>query len=181
MPILERLVGSSASDLYEAIFDVEINEEYDLFHDSDGEGPPPAPSTHVSRASSPTRRGGRIRSLSRRRRTVSVPHSPTSAGVSNRSPRASPYNRNVALPALLEPSASGEVQTVGPRSPLNRLFNHRRDFSASQERLMPSVSMDGIKKLESMVDDIRSLPVNKLKEEMKELQVCGAPSSVPRP
>ncbi|KAI0687685.1 hypothetical protein BC835DRAFT_1408332 [Cytidiella melzeri] len=171
VPFLERLVGSSATDLYDAIFDVELDQEYDLFHDhdSDGEGRHGRISSHVSRASSPTP-AGRRRTSTPRRRTVSVPRTPTSAGgaVSR-----SPYSRNAALPALVEPSAAGEIQTVGPRSPLNRLFNYRREVSASQERLAPpnaATDRDMLKKLETMVDEIRHLPVNKLKEEMKELQ-----------
>ena len=77
------------------------------------------------------------------------------------------------------PSVSGEIQNAGPRSPLGRLFNSRRDFSASQERLNVNATADGLKKLESMVEEIRTLPVNRLKDEMKELQVSGAPFERP--
>lgn len=182
VPFLERLVSSSATDLYDAIFDVEVTHDFDLFHDSDDEGAHNGLSSRISReslhATSLTPAAGPSRSRSRRRGPPSVPRTPTSPTGKGRfdgSPHTSPYHRGAALPALLEPSSSGEIQTIGPRSPLNRLFTSRREFSASQERLSATVSADlGLKKLENMVDEIRQLPVNKLKEEMKELQVSLA-------
>lgn len=180
VPFLERLVSSSTTDLYDAIFDIEVTHDLELFHDSDDEDHHPALSSHVShdslraRAPSPTL-AGRALSRSQSRRQPSVPRTPTSPTRRERydgSPRSSPFHRVTALPSLLEPSASGEIQTVGPRSPLSRLFTTRRDFSASQERLNTSAAVDqSVKKLEGMIEEIRHLPVNRLKEEMKELQV----------
>ena len=174
-------MSSSATDLYDAIFDVEDTNDFDLFHESDDEGAHPALSSRVSheslQATSPTTAGPASRSHSQRRRPPSVPRTPTSPNGKGRfdgSPRTSPYRRGAALPSLIEPSGSGEIQTLGPKSPLNRLFTSKRDFSASQERLHAGLSADqGLKKLESMVDEIRQLPVNKLKHEMKELQVSS--------
>ena len=84
----------------------------------------------------------------------------------------SPRPRNGPLPSINPPSTS-EVPTLGPRSPLGALFSSKR------ERLVSMAGMEaGMKKMESMVDEIKRLPVNRLKEEMKELQVRSNYSNV---
>lgn len=113
----------------------------------------------------------------RHRRRISLPRSPPIGrsrsyreGVS---PSVSPRPRKITLPAVVG-SNSGELQTGGPRSPLNRLYTARGSSSAVQiERVSSAAAgMDaGVRKLEAMIEDVRSLPVNKLKDEMKELQV----------
>ena len=188
VPFLESLVGSSTADLYDAIFDVDASQAYELF-DSDDEDQhdQPALATAVSRDSlrppTPTSRRHTAgnRSPLRNQRTASprAPRSPTHRGRYG-SPGASPVQHSTALPDLVEPYNSAEIQTVGPRSPLSQLFTGRgalgrRTVSASHERLAPPVSPPAtesvVKKMEGLVDEIRRLPVNKLKEEIKELQV----------
>ncbi len=52
---------------------------------------------------------------------------------------------------------------VGSFNPLQRLFSRPADG--------PQVEAT-VKKVEALVDELRDLPVHKLKDEMKELQVC---------
>lgn len=186
VPFLESLVGSSTTDLYDAIFDVDASQTYELF-DSDDEHDHPALHSAVSRdslrvPSPPPQHQPPPRSPLGPRRAASprAPRSPTHRQRYG-SPGASPVLRSTALPDLVEPYNSAEIQTVGPRSPLSQLFTGRRGagrrtVSASHERLAPpppgSAGSDaGVRRLEGLVEEIRALPVNKLKEEMKELQV----------
>ncbi|KAL1940266.1 hypothetical protein VTO73DRAFT_9218 [Trametes versicolor] len=98
-------------------------------------------------------------SLSRTRtRSAVSPVSPTS------SPRLSPRPRNAPLPTII-PSTSSEIPTLGPRSPLGKLFGPRRDGAFA------AASMEaGMKRVETLVEEVKMLPVNRLKDEMKELQ-----------
>lgn len=180
VPFLESLVGSSTTDLYDAIFDVDASQAYELFDSDDDEHDLPALTSAVSRDSlrPPTPRGQPSRSPLRNHRTASprAPRSPTHRG-RYASPGGSPMQRSTALPDLVEPYNSAEIQITGPRSPVSQLFTGlgRRTVSASHERLVPlaspAVTESSVKKMEGLVEEIRHLPVNKLKEEMKELQV----------
>ncbi|PIL35412.1 transporter [Ganoderma sinense ZZ0214-1] len=80
------------------------------------------------------------------------------------SPTSSPRPRGAALPAINPPSA-GEVPSVGQRSPLEALFGSRRERVASVAGVEA-----GVKRMEAMVEEMKRMPVNRLKEEMKELQ-----------
>ena len=84
------------------------------------------------------------------------------------SPTSSPRPRGAALPAIHPPSA-GEVPSMGQRSPLGALFGSRRERVASVAGVEA-----GVKRMEAMVEEMKRMPVNKLKEEMKELQVRRA-------
>lgn len=194
MPILEHIVGSSSTDIYEAIFDVEDHHSFHgLFSDSDEEEQdrpglrsafsqdsmrPPSISVEAPRSSqsqppSDSRRpfnGG------------NPPETPRSARSHRQdrttdSPGGSPRPRRGALPTI-DSATSGEIQTIGPRSPLGRLFTGRREISVSLTQVDKVVAASasaeaGIRRVETLVDDIKRLPVNKLKEEMKELQVSS--------
>ncbi|KAI0822545.1 hypothetical protein BC628DRAFT_1327164 [Trametes gibbosa] len=201
MPILD-LLGSSSVDVHEAIFDVELHDEVDLFGDSDVEDPfepmsappnirPSRSHEHIPQSSTSTRPqhlflppGSRTPTTadSQIRRTTSLSLSPrprqgksvsrtrtrTRSAVSpvspTSSPRLSPRPRNTPLPTIT-PSSTSEIQTLGPRSPLGKLFGQKRDAAHA------TASMDaGIKRVEALVDEVRLLPVHKLKDEMKELQ-----------
>ncbi|KAI0671407.1 hypothetical protein C8Q78DRAFT_1028773 [Trametes maxima] len=196
MPILD-LLGSSSMDVHEAIFDVDLRDEVDLFDDSDVEDLPvplqPSSAPPVIRASKshenvpqsssvathqPGLRpsGSRTPTASQMRRTTSLSLSPrksqrtrTRSAVSpaspTSSPRLSPRPRLGGLPSIT-PSSAGEIQTLGPHSPLGKLFGARRDNT-----LPTAASMEaGMKRVEALVDEVRQLPVNRLKDEMKELQ-----------
>ncbi|KAI0368811.1 hypothetical protein BV20DRAFT_968928 [Pilatotrama ljubarskyi] len=199
MPILDFL-GSSSMDVHEAIFDVQLRDEVDLFGDSDVEDlPPPMEPTsaptpairtsksheNLPRSSSNTRQqvpfrpsGSRTPTDSQIRRTTSLSLSPrknqsvsrtrTRSAISpispTASPRLSPRPRNSPLPTIT-PSSTGEIPTLGPRSPLGKLFGAKRDSAISAANMEA-----GMKRVEALMDEVRMLPVNKLKDEMKELQ-----------
>ncbi|GJE99919.1 hypothetical protein PsYK624_161940 [Phanerochaete sordida] len=184
LPFLERLVGASTMDLYDAIFDIDASETYELFESEDEDDVGGALSTisrSSARATSPPPSGS-APPLNRRAtslRSFRAPRSPRTP------PGGSPVHRSTALPDLVEPYNSAEVPTVGPRSPLSRLYARhtgRRTISASHERLAPppavgasvgvsvAAAEERVRRLEGLVDDIRGLPVNRLKDEMKELQ-----------
>ncbi|KAI0784198.1 hypothetical protein C8Q75DRAFT_780483 [Abortiporus biennis] len=212
MPILEHIMGTSSTDVYDAIFDIDDSamEEYDLFEDSDDENRPIPVSRSqplqpsdlglglqrtLSRESSHTRRTSRSppRRISR---PPSVPHTPrqrpvavsedsshaTSITPTRRregvSPSGSPRPRRAPLPSLIQPANSSEIQTVGPRSPLSKLFTgvgRKESLVASQRELERAIAISasadaGIKRVEGIVEELKGLPVNRLKEEMKELQ-----------
>lgn len=184
VPFLERLVGASTTDLYDAIFDVDVSHGLGLFEPSDDEAADrPAFGSHISRESLHVPSSS-TPSPTNLRRARSAPHSPSSVRRHSGLPRSSvsPRRAYAGLPSLIEPSGAPEVQTVGPRSPLNRLFTSRigRESSASYEKMHSPNVEAGMKRIESLVEDIRQLPVNKLKEEMKELQVGSDPCRVLR-
>lgn len=165
LPLIETLIGSSSSDLYEAIFDVEHN-EFDLFQDSDEDELPALRSIqsrdNVRSAPSPSPR--------RNRRPLS----------NERPSRVDPEIDNVTVttptglrhPSMLEPphvSIDIPLASGANLSPLSKLFGPQRAAS-SERRAVASVDAS-VRRVESMLDDIRDLPVHRLKDEMKELQV----------
>ncbi|KAF7974798.1 hypothetical protein HWV62_11295 [Athelia sp. TMB] len=168
IPFLEAMVGSNSRDLYDAIFEVEVSHDFELF---DGEGPDdelPAlrsrrPSRERERRSgNGSRRSTVSPSPARRRKTslrVEMPGSPRTRKLS-------------ALSPLVASSNSTEVP--GAKSPLTRLFSFRQSTPATPEEVIAqvnSVAVDGtLKKMESLLDEMRDLPVQRLKDEMKELQ-----------
>ncbi|KAK7690562.1 hypothetical protein QCA50_005660 [Cerrena zonata] len=191
MPILEHIVGSSSTDIYEAIFDVEDNHSFHgLFTDSDEEDQdrpnlrsafsqdsmrPPSISVEGPRESrSQPPPESRIPYNG-----ANPPETPRSArgfkqDHTTGSPSGSPRPRRSALPTI-DSATSGEIQTVGPRSPLSRLFTGRREISVSLTQVDKVVAASasaeaGIRRVETLVDDIKRMPINRLKEEMKELQ-----------
>ena len=105
-------------------------------------------------------RRGELRLVLVRTRTRSAV-SPSGAA----SPSGSPRLRPTGLPAIV-PSNSTEVPTIGPRSPLGALFGARRERAVSMAGVEASV-----KRVEAVVDEVKRMPVNRLKDEMKELQV----------
>ncbi|KAL7278976.1 hypothetical protein ACG7TL_006808 [Trametes sanguinea] len=200
MPILDFL-GSHTMDVHEAIFDVGLHDEEDLFGDSDVEDLPAAMEpTSASSAATPAivaskshdhlpmsstnasqlfqqnqPSGSRTPPDTQIRRTTSLSLSPrkaprtrTRSAISpispTASPRLSPRPRNAPLPTIT-PSSTGEIPTLGPRSPLGRLFGSKRDSAISTATMEA-----GMKRVEALMDEVRLLPVNKLKDEMKELQ-----------
>lgn len=146
MPLVEALVGSSASDLYDAIFDVEYTQEPGFFQDSDDDQPPRL----QPQAGSPP---------SRIRRDLPSPERSTSAGgVTSRRLRV---QSTVTIPEA--PGFEAFARDRG-KSPLTKLFTNK----SSTEIHLPEASM---KKVEALMDEVRDLPVQRLKDEMRELQV----------
>ncbi|KAI0951035.1 hypothetical protein AcW1_008184 [Taiwanofungus camphoratus] len=184
IPVLD-LLGSTSTDIYDAIFDVEASNEDDLFEDSDDEASAPALLSFPSHDSlrppsisypSDSRSSGFQADSQRLRRHSSLPRSPPMSRSRSRrggpSPSLSPRPRKVTLIPIVS-SSSGEIQTAGPRSPLSKLYSGRREASASQIEKMNHATASaeaGMKRAEALLEDVRHLPVNKLKDEMKELQ-----------
>ncbi|KAM5537199.1 hypothetical protein V8D89_009132 [Ganoderma adspersum] len=198
MPLLDFL-GSSTMDVHEAIFDVDFQgDEDDLFADDEnGDGldqlhdfPAPALALEGSVRGSTSHESLSLRhrpsgshtppplpAADQLRRTTSMSLSPRKSQrsrtprrsaavtpVGGLSPTSSPRPRGAALPAINPPSA-GEVPSMGQRSPLGALFGSRRERVASVAGVEA-----GVKRMEAMVEEMKRMPVNKLKEEMKELQ-----------
>ncbi|THU86429.1 hypothetical protein K435DRAFT_829719 [Dendrothele bispora CBS 962.96] len=149
MPIVEALVGSTSADLYGAIFDLEIDHDFELF-DNEAEERPlfPPPRDDVRTPPSPTAR--------RRPSSLFAPRR------EQHSPIGSPRRR-----VLTNLDTSAEVLAINSRSsPLARLFT--RTTTAAPEN---SAAVEAsIKRLETIVDSIKDSPIQRLKEEMKELQ-----------
>ncbi|KAK0185674.1 receptor-activated Ca2+-permeable cation channel, partial [Armillaria mellea] len=151
MPLVEAIVGSTSNDLYEAIFEVDAERDLDLF-DEEEEELPHLRSVH-SQENLPSDAESRKRRPSSVRRPVSMASGPK--GLSPHGSPRTPRARNLDL-------LSAEVQSpVGSFNPLQRLFSRPTDS--------PQVEAT-VKKVEALVDELRDLPVHKLKDEMKELQ-----------
>ena len=185
LPIFEELMGTNLHDVYEAIFDVEpdVVEEYEgLFEDREQDrvglhswmsremengrnGTHTPPQMNLPSESllpeSPARPGRRASSFPR-----------TQPGQSSRSPR----KRKLSLrPSLAEPLRmnASEAHSAGPRSPLSRLFANRlseADTGPSPDAHKLDKVEEGVRRVQELLEDVRELPVSKLKEEMRELQ-----------
>ncbi|KDQ56997.1 hypothetical protein JAAARDRAFT_35597 [Jaapia argillacea MUCL 33604] len=167
VPILDAIMGSSAGDVYDAIFDIECapDEFDDLFQESDDERP--ALRSFTSREGLRPQRP--LSPLSGKRRP-SPSKSPMRDG--GPSPGNSPRPRRPVLPQI-EPFNSTEIPSLGKASPLAKLFTPRRQQTLSQPDFNAASSATNdarMKRMEAMLEDIRELPVQKLKDEMKELQ-----------
>ena len=178
MPLIEALVGSTSNDVFEAIFDVDVDEhDYDLFDDSDGEQDFPHLRSLHSRENF---RGRESRSPSRSpvpqirtRRPTNLARSPSRRDPS--SPRKSPRHRGLGGLAPVEYVSSPEfvASPTSTRSPLARLFGSRFSSELPASSSTPAANIDAsVKHIELLLEAVGQLPVQKLKEEMKELQVC---------
>ena len=178
-------MGSNLHDVYEAIFDVEpdlAEEDEVLFADREHDHvglhswtsresgrnvthtPPLPPPPELHTPDRPTRASHRSSSIPRS-------HPGQSGG--------SPRTRKLSLrPSLLEPlRVSAEAWIPGPVSPLTRLFSTRRSEAEAIGAGLSPVDVqkldrveEGVRCVQELLEDVRELPVSKLKEEMRELQ-----------
>ncbi|KAH8980895.1 hypothetical protein EDB92DRAFT_1899322 [Lactarius akahatsu] len=188
LPFFEAFMGTNMHDLYGAIFDVEpdlTEDDGELFTDreqdrvglhswtsresggADTRTPPPTlQSLHeLSTPEGPVRASRRASSLPRSRQ-----------GQSGGSPRI----RKLSLrPSLAEPHrmSAAEAQNVGLLTPLARLFSNRlseSDPSGAAASPVDSQKLvrveEGVRRVQELLEDVRELPVSKLKDEMRELQ-----------
>lgn len=179
MPLIEALVGSTSNDVFDAIFDVDVDEQdYDIFDDSDGEQDVP----HLrSLHSTENIRGRESRSPSRSPVPQIRTRGPTNPGRSPTrrdpsSPRKSPRHRGLRGLAPVEYVSSPELMAspTSARSPLALLFGSRFSSELPATSPTPAVNIDAsVKHIERLLEAVDQLPVQKLKEEMKELQVCS--------
>lgn len=217
MPLFDWL-SSGHADVYEAIFDVDLELEQtglDLF-DSEGEGDRgdrdhehehderlhallPQLQAHAraqaQRESTDMGRHSLAPTDPSGSRTPTRPSSGTARALSRSRSQASPSpsrsphlrNRKISAMSAVVSSSSGEVPTIGPRSPLSKLFGvggsgaavgrfgSARDVSQGLTQAQAQIMMErteaGLKKVEVLLEDVRNLPVSRLKEDIKELQV----------
>lgn len=174
MPLVEALVGTRAQSLYDAIFEVEVepDETQDIFKDSDNESDDderPALQSLKSRESLYFNKNSGNRTPPRRR-DDSVPRSSTAFGPS---PGTSPKRKqNESLLLLQPPSPASPVRPKAP-SPLARLFGAPRLTASRSENVVAAEDVaSSVRRMERVLEDIRDLPVSKLKDEMVQLQVC---------
>ncbi|KAH8112747.1 receptor-activated Ca2+-permeable cation channel [Phellopilus nigrolimitatus] len=172
MPLVEALIGTHAHTLYDAIFDVELSneQEHELYEEFDDEDDRPALRSLASRESMPYRRA---RTLSRKRAiSTSVPESPERGLPSPGGPRSPRRRPKMSLQS--NPEQAGGLGLPKAPSPLTRLFSGPRLVTSfSDNTVAPGMTEDaiaGVRKLENVLEGIRDLPVQKLKDEMKELQ-----------
>ncbi|KAJ7773071.1 receptor-activated Ca2+-permeable cation channel [Mycena metata] len=157
MPLVEALVGSASSDLYEAIFEIDATGPA-LFEDSDEEEDYPQLRSVASHDT--------ITSAERvRRRPSRVSLAGRSPRRSERSPHGSPRLRPLSGVAGLDVGVSSAEVSSGGRSPLARFFSHVDPPSPSTGHTEAS-----LRRVETLLEDLRDLPVHRLKDEMRELQ-----------
>ncbi|PFH52912.1 hypothetical protein AMATHDRAFT_138783 [Amanita thiersii Skay4041] len=156
IPLFEALVGSSTNGLYDAIFDVDLNGESELFNDSDEEQAPGL----LSRSSREDSRSRRSPTPKVRRQSPS-PGRASASGIRQR--MTSPRLRVSSALSPVEIPFSAEYPNSNAASPLTRLFTNRTPL----ETQVPEANL---KKIENLLDEVRDLPVQRLKDEMKELQ-----------
>lgn len=173
IPLVEALVGSASNDLYDAIFEVEVAEDFDIFDESDDDAPAlrsfdSREDIRASGTSPGPERRKRPPSLNGSRVGSSPQASPRQQFISTLSPddipQASPRRRVISTLSPNDVFASPDAITTSFRSPLARLFSQRSPVDG------PPVGEASLKRIETLLDDVRSLPVQRLKEEMKELQ-----------
>jgi hypothetical protein len=177
IPLMDALTGSSTNNLFEAIFDIELDEaDYGLFLDeSDGEADlAELNSFHSMENFRHDRRSSPVPKI-RTRYPSNLGHSPTNAEERSGEPGSSKtlFPRDQSSPSSIN------------QSPLTRLFRSRLSSTqgpaASSEAAVAAAQVatraamnteTSTRHIETLLETVRELPVHKLKEEMKELQVC---------
>lgn len=176
MPLIEALVGSTSNDVFDAIFDVDLEgHDYDIFDDSDGEQNVPHLRSLHSRENI---RGRDSRSSSRSpvpqiraRAPTNLGRSPTRRDPS--SPLKTPRRRVLSSLVPVDHGSSPELlaSPTSGRSPLAQLFGSRFSSDPLATSSASAMNIDAsIKHIEVLLEAVGQLPVQKLKEEMKELQ-----------
>jgi len=155
MPLVEYLVGSKSTDLYDVIFEVEESRDFNLFHDSENEdaGVPSLAAVSLLRASPSSR---------------SPPCGRTTLLDSQSSPRSARKRKVSTLAPLEEVSGNAKVLSLDTTTPLSRLFSHSRPLTAVDHE-----GENNLQRMQSLLDQYRDLPIRRLQDEMKEIQVCG--------
>ena len=180
IPLMEALTFSSTNDLFQAIFDVELDEaDYGLFLDESGiEEDLATLGTFHSRENLPDGRRSSPVPKIRTRYPSSLGGTPTNVRSGD------PGSSNTVFPGGQSPPSSII------ESPLTRLFRSRLTSTpgiiqpgASSEAAVAAAQVatraamnteTSARHIETLLETqaVRELPVHKLKEEMKELQVC---------
>lgn len=163
-------MGSVSTNLYEAIFNVDLSPDDELFETSDDEAPALRSLTSRDNIDVST-------SSHRLRRPSSAPRSPSPRAPI--SPGASSMRRaksNNLFPPAEDSLDPMQTPTMKVPSPLTKLFSPRRRVVSTTENVYSGLNLSedalaGFRRVETALEGLRDLPVQKLKDEMKELQV----------
>ncbi|KAG5636760.1 hypothetical protein H0H81_006950 [Sphagnurus paluster] len=168
MPLVEALVGSSSTDLYEALFEVELTSELDPFEGSDVEDEVTGLRSFASRESFSSARAGVDAGAGRERGGRSrTPTTPRRRNLPSVGPSSPSVTVNPPMPDALEVPGGGNGSNL---SPLAMLFGSRMS-TAVEGQAAASRAEAAARRVEMMLDDMKGLPVQRLKDEMKDLQV----------
>ncbi|KAL1759335.1 hypothetical protein FB107DRAFT_257575 [Schizophyllum commune] len=157
MPILEGLVGTRAEDLVEAIFEVDEEHDDDLFQSSNEEDEERQGRRYY---------GSREHSRTPTRGLASPPDVIRRLRAERQTSR--PRLRTRTLSSASEVVATAEVPS-GPLSPLAKFFGYGREGKEADPASVANVQAS-MKRMEAALDDVKDLPVQKLRDEMKEMQ-----------
>ncbi|KAI4519528.1 hypothetical protein K525DRAFT_258399 [Schizophyllum commune Loenen D] len=157
MPILEGLVGTRAEDLVEAIFDVDEEHDDDLFQSSNEEDEERQGRRYY---------GSREHSRTPTRGLASPPDVIRRLRAERQTSR--PRLRTRTLSSASEVVATAEVPS-GPLSPLAKFFGYGREGKEGDTGSVANVQAS-MKRMEAALDDVKDLPVQQLRDEMKEVQ-----------
>jgi hypothetical protein len=149
IPFMEALVGSTSTDVYDAIFELDS--------ESEDEGQSTSGDQHSYRP---------LRSIGSRETLRRKDPSP----VGRRSVSRPPSNTANKRPRLLSTAVVEGLEIPSAKSPLARFFSGAKIPTVGESSAISSLDAT-VRKVEAMVDDMRDLPVQRLKDEMKELQV----------
>lgn len=179
MAIFETFLGPKSRDLFEAIFEVEVDSDDDLFPDDEEEHG----DNHGLRsyASAESLRLRRMNSTATRDAT------PTRSvrAISPSSQRSPTKRRPNLLTPLATTSGAAELPSQsGQRSPLSRLWGPSRAMAHGQRPASPAYgdtlgadlagpTPAAVRKMESLLEEMKALPVQRVREDMKELQVSA--------
>lgn len=178
IPFLEAMVGPNGSELYNAIFDVGVSHEFQLFEGSDDDfSALHSPGASAGENIRPWLRTPRKRVPSLRSQHMEPPPSP----------RESSRTRKISsLSPLVETLSSTEVPSSGTINPLAKLFLEVHPQTLPSTSATPldehppataipdpaaAAAAVAVKKMETLLEEMRGLPVQRLRDEMKELQV----------
>ena len=156
IPFLEAIVRTDSTDLYDAIFDLEVEPAPSLFRE------PSHTQRVVSRDSSMT--GKRFET--RERAATSRPRTPIVESPVAEEPTTPLRGRRAPVTSLV--GVGGERL---PQSPISKLFDRRSVNVPAAPQSMTSGGLDDtVKRLETLVGDLQGSSAAGLREEMKELQ-----------
>lgn len=190
MPLVDALMhmGSASHDLLDVVFDVAISPDRELFAGEDLDNDHAAIRSYASRDDATAAPRANAEDSSKLLPGFQTPRRDRTTSMrSNLSRDGSPQRRlgvergGNGLPVTTEaigepPLVMTAASDVPKMSPLARLFT-RSISSATEVPPTPVVAVGedtlaGIRRMEHLLEGIRDLPVHKLKEEMRELQVC---------
>lgn len=163
IPFLEAIVGTESTDLYDAIFDLDVEPASSLFRE-------PAQTQRLRSAGSRESMRSSVTGKRPERVATSRPRTPIVESPSVQEPTTPLRGRRTHLSSLV--GVGGERP---PQSPISKLFDRLSvNAPAATQRAVSGGLDDTIKKLEALVGDLQGSSAAGLREEMKELQVVIA-------